>query len=310
MDRAPFRDDLAEAPVGGTVVWRKAEDGIRLRLGWWAPDAPLGTVHLFPGRTEYIEKYGRVIGDLTRAGYAVATIDWRGQGLSDRLDDDRFLGHVVDFLEYQRDVAALVALVDEVALPAPRFLLAHSMGGCIGLRALVDGLDVARAVFTAPMWGIQLPAYMRALPHIVPPLARLVRKERQYAPGTRPVNYITETGFTENMLTTDRATYDWLGRHAAAGPEFALGGPSLQWVGAATRENQRLFAAKRPELPVLTFLGSDEKIVSPEAIRRFHANWPSARLIAGAGARHEIMMETHALRRRFFDETLAFFRAA
>jgi lysophospholipase len=306
VERAPFHDDLAEAPDGGTVVWRRTSDGIRLRLGWWAPEDARGTVLLFPGRTEYLEKYGRIAGDLTAAGYAVVSIDWRGQGLSDRLDDDRHLGHVTDFLEYQKDVDALIELVQDAALPSPRFLLAHSMGGCIGLRALVGGLDVARAVFTAPMWGIKLPALARPLPHIVPPIARLIKKERQYAPGTRPVNYITETGFAENMLTTDRATYDWLGRHAAAAPEFALGGPSVQWVGAATRETRRLFAAERPAHPVLTFLGSDEMIVSSEAIRRFHANWPSARLVEIAGARHEIMMEAPELRQRFLDETLAF----
>lgn len=305
MTGAPFRQDLADAPDGGTIVWRQTADGVRLRLGWWLPENARATILLFPGRTEYIEKYGRVIGDLTEAGFAVASLDWRGQGMSDRLNEDRNLGHITDFISYQQDVGALVSLVDEASLPQPRHLVAHSMGGCIGLRALVDGLDISRAVFSAPMWGIQMPGYARALPHIVPPVARLLKAETRYALGTRPVNYVTETDFESNMLTTDRTTYDWLAAHAEV-PEFALGGPSLQWVGAATTEFKRLYASPRPKQPVRTYLGTNEAIVSAQAIRRFHANWPSAELRIVEAAKHEIMMETPALRRRFLDETTSF----
>ena len=309
-DPAPFRDDLASAPCGGTVVWRFADDGVRLRLAEWAPDAARGTVLLFPGRTEYIEKYGRVIRDLTDAGWAVATIDWRGQGLSERLDDNAHLGHVIDFVDYQRDVSVLVDWVRQRGLPSPLVLLAHSMGGCIGLRALVDGLDASRAVFSAPMWGIQMPVFARPLTYVIPPVARFLNRENQFAPGSKPVNYITETGFQENMLTTDRETFAWLGEHAAAAPEFALGGPSVQWVGSATRELDRLYAAPRPKTPTLTFVGTDEKIVSIDAIHRFSRDWPSTEVRVVEGARHEMMMEAASIRQRFMSETLEAFAKA
>ena len=47
-------------------------------------------------------------------------------------------------------------LADWLALPRPWRLLAHSMGGTIGLRALTRGVPVAAAVFSAPMWGIRV----------------------------------------------------------------------------------------------------------------------------------------------------------
>ena len=309
-DAAPFRDDLASAPAGGAIVWRSADADVRLRRAAWAPDAARGTVLQFPGRTEYIEKYGRVINDLNVAGWAVATIDWRGQGLSERLDDNAHLGHVIDFIDYQRDVTVLMDWVREQGMPTPFVLLAHSMGGCIGLRALVDGLDVNRAVFSAPMWGIQMPAFARPLTYVIPPVARFLKRENQFAPGTRPVNYITETGFRENMLTTDRETYAWLGEHAAAAPEFALGGPSVQWVGSATRELDRLFAAPRPDTPTLTFVGTDEQIVSIDAIHRLSRDWPSSEVRVVDGARHEMMMEAPSIRQRFMSETLEAFSEA
>ncbi len=310
MSEAPYRADLVDAPDGGQIVWREADDGVRLRLGAWVAPQAKGTVLLFPGRTEYIEKYGKIIEELMAESWSVAALDWRGQGLSDRLDDDTRLGHVAAFIDYQRDVAVLTNWVDELNLPGPRVLLAHSMGGCIGLRALVDGLAVTRAVFSAPMWGIRMPAYARPLTYVIPPVARILKRENVFAPGTTPTNYVTETGFETNMLTTDRETYEWLGRHASSAPEFALGGPSVQWVGSATREIDRLFAAQRPSVPCLTFVGSDEQVVSIDAIRKFHADWTAGELRMVDGARHEVMMEAPPIRKRFLSEMLEFFAAS
>ena len=56
-----------------------------LRFARFAPPpGRKGTVCVFPGRAEFIEKYFEVVRDLRARGFAVATIDWRGQGLSDR----------------------------------------------------------------------------------------------------------------------------------------------------------------------------------------------------------------------------------
>ena len=55
---APFFADLADGPPGGRAVWLRTEDGVRIRVGLWR-GGEKGTVVLLPGRTEYIEKYGR-----------------------------------------------------------------------------------------------------------------------------------------------------------------------------------------------------------------------------------------------------------
>ena len=59
----------------------KTPDGVALRFARWAPPpGRKGTVCLFPGRAEFIEKYFETVRDLRARGFAVATIDWRGQG--------------------------------------------------------------------------------------------------------------------------------------------------------------------------------------------------------------------------------------
>lgn len=102
---------------------------------------------LFPGRTEYVEKYGPAAGELAARGYATLTVDWRGQGLADRPLKDANTGHVARFSDYQKDIAALLDHAVREKLPKPWFLLTHSMGGAIGLRALYNALPVKAVAF-------------------------------------------------------------------------------------------------------------------------------------------------------------------
>ena len=306
MESAPFRADLAEGPEDVRAVWRCGRDGIRIRVVLWPVDGAQGSILLFPGRTEYAEKYGRVARDLNGAGYAVATVDWRGQGFSDRLTDDARLGHVASFPDYQIDVAELVSTARADGLPEPWFLVAHSMGGCIGLRSLIEGLPVRKAIFSAPMWGLNLPFTVWPAAILLARLLGFLGVERRYIPGSGPGSYVTEAGFGSNVLTRDRETFTHMARQLTEEPGLVLGGPSIGWVGSAISEQRRLAGAPRPDLPVLTILGSDERVVSASAVRRMHARWPSARLHVIDGARHEVMMEVPAIRARFMRDALQF----
>jgi lysophospholipase len=306
---APFHSELAEAPIGGRVVWREAHDGVRLRLGLWTGSKPRGTILLLPGRTEFIEKYGRVISTLNENEYAVAVIDWRGQGYSDRLSGDPAIGHVGAFSDYQFDLNALVEEAEEAGLPRPWHVLGHSMGGNIGLRALVQGLEVQRVVFSAPMWGILVPTSKKLMASVLPKLAQVSGRHLEYLPGSTESAYVTENGFEDNLLTTDKDHFDYFTRLAHAAPEFALGGPSIHWFGEAQAECTALLRAPRPTLPVLTCYGSLEGIVDRSAIHKMHDGWPSATVTEIDGARHELMMEADPARTAFFDRAHAFFDA-
>src|SRR6201999_4649873 len=91
-----------ENVVSGTI---KTSDGVELRFARWAPPAGRkGTVCVFTGRSEYIEKYFETVRDLRDRGFAVAMIDWRGQGHSSRRLRDPRKGYVRDFADYDIDV--------------------------------------------------------------------------------------------------------------------------------------------------------------------------------------------------------------
>ena len=163
----PVPDDV----VVGTL---KTPDRVDLRFARWAPPAGRkGTVCIFQGRAEFIEKYYEMARELRARGFAVATLDWRGQGHSSRAPLVGDAGHVETFADYQKDVAALLAAARAAELPEPFFLLAHSMGGAIGLRALIEGLPVRAAAFSAPMWGIEIAPHLRPLTYGLSALTRL-----------------------------------------------------------------------------------------------------------------------------------------
>ena len=88
MTGAPFFADIADLPPDGRCLWLMTDDGIRLRAAHW-PGSGKGTVFLLPGRTEYIEKYAPPAAEFCRCGWDVLTLDWRGQGMSDRALPDR-----------------------------------------------------------------------------------------------------------------------------------------------------------------------------------------------------------------------------
>ncbi len=280
-----------------------------MRLGLWEAAAPRGTIFLFPGRTEILEKYGRVGRELTEAGYVVLSIDWRGQGHSDRLIADARPGHVGRFSDYQRDVAVFMQAATELDLPKPHYLVAHSMGGCIGLRSLINGLTVERTVFSAPMWGIHVALHLRPLGDAYSWGMRKIGGATSVMPGTRPANYVTYTPLAENMLTTDQDYHDFMIRQAELAPEIAVGGPTVHWFHQAHVEMASLALAPRPGGPVLTFLGTQEQIVEPKAVHDMHRNWPTARLQLVEGAKHEMMMEALPLRGQFMRGMFAFFGA-
>lgn len=304
---APFHDKLADAPAGANCVWLKPGEA-RIRVAWWKT-GDKGTVVLLPGRTECIEKYGRAVGDLVARGFSVITIDWRGQGLADRPLPDPRAGHVGDFSEYQQDLDAMLDAADRAELPKPYFLLGHSLGGAIGLRALLRGLPFAAAVFSAPMWGISMAPWLRPVASVVTALAGPLRIAHRYAPTTSSECYVLATKFEGNVLTTDREMWAYMRHQLEAVPELTLGGPTIAWLGLAMRECAALVAAPAPKVPTICAHGTQEKVIDVPQVHLRMANWASGQLDLYPGAEHELMMEGPSVRSRFFDRAASLFEA-
>lgn len=308
MENAPLYEDVAKAPDGGSAYWLTTEDAVRIRVGVWDKGAK-GSVLLFPGRTEYIEKYGLAVGDLQARGYATMVVDWRGQGLADRLLEDTATGHVMHFTDYQHDVRAMMQAARELGMPEPYYLLSHSMGGCIALRSLIEGINVKAAAFSAPMWGILISAPMRPLARGLAWVSSGLGLGHKYAPGTSADSYVVTAPYAGNLLTSDADMYAYMQDQARAHPQLPLGGPSMNWLFQALTETRDLQAMQMPDVPTVTYLGTNERIVDSIAVIRLMGKWPNGRLEMVEGAEHEVLMETPAIRNSAFDGAVALFQA-
>lgn len=297
-----------EGPPGGQAFWAHAADGVRLRLAHWP--GPRGTVLVLPGRTEYIEKYALVVADLARAGWGALVVDWRGQGLSDRLAGDAALGHVGRFADYQLDIATMRGLAETLGCHAAMPLLAHSMGGCIALRALIDGLQTPAVALSAPMWGLPLSRVMRLGIRSMARLTRPFGRDTAYLPTTGPEYGLPSMAFSDNPLTRDHDQFTRMLGHIRENPTLALGGPSLRWGGAALSEMAALARIPAPEVPALIGLGGNERIVDPAAIHAYAARWRQAELVQYPGAEHELLMEIPQTRDDFLSRALTLFDRA
>ncbi|MEJ6708641.1 MAG: alpha/beta hydrolase [Amylibacter sp.] len=290
MSAAPLYDELGRMPEGGQAFWPTTSDGTRIRTAVWHGSGDK-TILIFPGRTEFIEKYGDVIARLLDRSYSVAIIDWRGQGLSDRHPTKREMGWVREFDEYQLDIAELLKTVSETGLPRPYALIAHSMGGAIGLRALLNGLDVEKVIFSGPMWGIHVEPNMRAFASVVASVGPKIGFGEKFVPTGGPGHYVIDEPFAGNVLTNDEPSYDVMTSHLRQHTELGLGAPSIRWWQRARVETAKLVKLAPPKHDCLCLLGTDEAIVSCPAIRTVMAKWPNGKLVDVPDAQHEVLME-------------------
>ncbi|WP_296640044.1 alpha/beta hydrolase [Roseinatronobacter sp.] len=305
---APFHADVADAPAPARVDWLTASDGVRLRAAFWGSGA-LPLVGIFPGRTEMVEKYGPTVANLIEHGFDVAVIDWRGQGLSDRLYDTPLRGDVPDFADYQKDVQTFWAWLGSLTAQ-PRHILAHSMGGCIALRALANGLPAQSVAFSAPMWGLALPAATMASVAPLNAVLRLTGQDTREVPGAGEEFELWNFAFERNELTRDPERYAWAQAQVRARPELRLGAPSMRWLAAALREMAALDALPSPALPAICGFGTGDKIISPKAIRSRMARWRNANLTEYDGALHELLLERPEVRDDFLTRCHVLFAKA
>jgi lysophospholipase len=291
-----------DLPPGG-VAWDEtleleASDGIRLRGGLWRAGGAntRGLVLLLSGRTEFLEKCALPAAQLVARGFAVASVDWRGQGRSQRLADPVLKCHVGRFTDYHSDLAALVAHPVVASIAGPRLMLAHSMGCTIGLGAIARGKIAPDAVIlSAPMLGISMHRLWQLVSNTTLFIARRLGKMEAWPPfGPVDLPYVF-TGFEDNVLTGDRTVFEWMVAALRRQPALQLAMPTLGWMDAAFTEMAWLASQGPLGIPALCLLGSREQVVDPGAIR---AGAPRlvAELVEIENARHELLIEAEPMR--------------
>jgi len=290
-------------PDGVDAGALRTSDGVSLRFARWAPPAGRkGTVCLFQGRAEFIEKYYETAADLRSRGFAVATFDWRGQGLSDRLLPDPLKGHVASFTEYDLDLQTFMQEVVLPDCPPPIFALGHSMGGAILIRAAHQGHRwFDRIVLSAPMVALR-GTHTKGAARAIVGAGRLFGMGSSYIPGGDRVP-VNARPFVGNMLTSDPVRY---ARNAAvleAEPALGIAAPTFAWADSAFRAmsefSQHAYGSAIRQ-PILLVGAGHDLVVSTQAVETFAMRLRAGSHLIVPGAEHEMLMEHDRYRGQFW----------
>lgn len=280
-------------------------DGTRIRSGHWRTDhLPCrGTVVVLGGRAEFIEKYGEVIRNLMQRGFDVSSMDWRGQGLSDRMLDDATKGYVESYQHYVQDLKHYIDRVVSEGCRRPLMMMAHSMGASIVLHFLKRFTDVVdKAVLLSPMVDLRT----RPIPYFIAKwcsglMVRLGRGDAAIPSIQRNDSFFRP--FRQNWLTGDRDRFNRIQCLLKHNPRLSVNAVTFQWLMAT-------FAAidhfRQPgfcdtiHTPLLLVAAGRDRVVSNEATYRLAEKLPHGRIITVAGARHEILQEQDGMRDQFW----------
>ena len=261
-----------------------------------AKDAPRGSIIFSPGRTEFIEKYLETTADLITRGFNVLMVDPRGQGLSDRLTEDRLRSYVRSFQDYADDFG-FAASTFAPLLPRPHVAVGHSMGGTIVLQAILSGaISVDAVVGSAPMLGL----FDLETPLIRAGIVTLSRLglDKRNLPFQRQRSGLP-IPFLGNKLTSDKERYATWASFFQNVPRLRVGQPTYGWIRAALASMAYVNRnAANLKIPGLMVAAGADPIVDPASVEKF-ARRADCEYDVVPGALHELFLERDIYRDAF-----------
>ena len=292
-----------ENGVSGSFLGRE-----RIRIAWvkYEVENEAGALVILGGRSECHAKYAEVIYDLRDLGFSIYLMDHCGQGASGRLLQDPEKGHIERFADYVEDLEIFIDTVVDARPHARRFLLAHSMGGCIGSlfaeehHEAFDGI-----ILCAPMFDIRTDPYPKPIAYAMVSIFDAFGLGRAYAPNRRA--HDPRAPFEGNDKTHSRVRYERNMHLIADNPMLALGGPTNHWVKEAMRATRVAKAgASGLVAPTLLLEAGDDHTVDPRGYESVMQSAANGRKVVLPEAYHEILMETDSIRDLALREIRAF----
>jgi alpha-beta hydrolase superfamily lysophospholipase len=243
------KEGMATAQGRTGEIEVRSADGVLLRGRWWRSTAPRGVVIVVHGFGEHGGGYQHVAETLVaRLELDVVAVDFRGHGRSSGRR-----GVVRRYEDLVDDLNKVLEWTAQHLPDLPRFVLAHSNGGQVALRAVLAG--------TASIDGLAVsnPALRVAMPIAHGKLV-VARFLATYAP------WLTLSGrIQSDMLTRDTELQaehraDKL-RHSRMSPPF--------FFGMIAGGEMLLARAGDIRIPILMLLGGQDPVIDPASSREF-----------------------------------------
>ena len=260
----------------------------------WQPkgdSAAKATVVLFHGYGEHSLRYLHVTEHLTENGFRVVGMDHAFHGR-----DKSFKGYKITQLDnmdvFFEDAAACLQMVSESFPEHPMFVLAHSMGGLISMKACLklqgeaEKYRLRGIVFSAPAFH-------------VPPIAGAISLYSSFTEGFTGFAQRLAPGMKMNGVTIKNLTREKKVVEANKKDDLCFGDRgSLKFFRNMILETKRsLYKGEgdgaKFKIPFVIFQGSKDKAVSPKGSKKFFENCKieDKEYVEMKGCFHEVLNE-------------------
>ncbi len=262
---------------------------------------------ILPGLSEFSEKYIETANFFNRNNFNVTIIDWAYQGHSSRYQGNRHKRHSNG---YDADISDLDFLINhKLSNDKPLYFLAHSMGGHIALRYLIKRTNnIKAAAMSAPMIQIKDFKYGARIAEII--LKLLTPLHHTYVPGGNDWREDNRPENKKDVFSCDPKRKKIHNYWNLKDTKLQIGSPTLKWLYESLKSIR--FVQRnltKIKIPVLLATADEEELVDNYAIIKAAKIIPHAKLIELENSKHEIMMETDAVRDKFLNEALSLFKA-
>lgn len=225
------------------------------------------------GAGEHFGRYVEVAKHFAQAGYYVGMGDLPGYGRADGMR-----GHINVFQTYIDTVATWAQTLRDQFPDVPRFILGHSMGGLITARFIQQSSNVEwnGVLLSSPCFALSLPVqnWKRRLASVLEQWWPTLRLNNGIDPDALCSDPEVCQQYKNDPLVVNKVSVKWFGE--------------LQKAMADVSKDVDRFRA-----PVLVMQGSRDRIVNPEATRRWYEqlNEEDKQLIWVKDGYHEMLQD-------------------
>jgi alpha-beta hydrolase superfamily lysophospholipase len=240
---------------------------------WLPPGGARAVVVIVHGFSDHCGRYDTLVEALQRHHMTIYGYDLRGHGRSSGTR-----GHIDHFDDYRQDTRIFIDFVCKRYPDLPIFLFGHSMGGLISLdQAVMYPEALSGVIASAPLLGT---------PAVSPVKLWAARLLSRLWPSLS-----MDAGLDPSAISRDLETV----RDYEEDP-LVHGQGSVRL--AAELENAMIDTqakARRLQIPLLIYAGSEDRITSPEYSKRFYNNVQHTEksIIIYEGGYHECHNDIH-----------------
>lgn len=268
----------------------------KIRYGFNYPDDAKALIVIAEGRTECIEEYFETIRDFNARGYAVAIMDWQGQGLSYRYNDDNSRQHSVGF---EQDVADFDDFLGHLPTNIPKILFAHSMGANITLRHMNHHPDIFKcAYFVAPMLGLKPKRIIKYLSKSILAMADTLGAMKKHTLGQSAWNE-RFAHIAKHKISGDKIRRELQLHLFKTRPSLRCGGVTFGWLKEALKSIATLQIPEKCatiDTPIFIAMAGRDVVVDNDGAELVASHLPTCQTRLFKKSEHQIHRERDFIR--------------